>query len=168
MKYNKLSIFDFDNTLFFTHQESNGKREWFNKTNNYWPHKSWWDQADSLNYKILDIKPNQHVIKKLKEAFKDNHTFTILLTGRPVGTSSKMEKAIKKLLKYHNVNQFNLILLNKLNYLDLDFKLKKLDQLKQKLKCEKWEFYDDKYSYASTFVSWGIKNIGINFKYFLV
>lgn len=165
----KLSVFDFDNTLFYTHDYPRGRMEWFEKTKKQWPHKSWWDQADSINYKVLDIKPYEHVIDSLKTAFRERKHYTILLSGRPVSKGNHMEAAIKKLLKHHSINKFNKILLNQINRLDLDFKITRLNQIAKTFRnVDQFDFYDDKYSYASTFISWGREHFGNRFIYHLV
>lgn len=166
MSITKLSIFDFDHTLFDVPFPS---REnlilWHKSTGSRWRHNTWWDEDDSMDMQVFDIAPKHNIIKEVKRSFKDTSTYTVLLSGRPINAIN----GVYALLDSQDINNFDEYLLNNQNRSDLKFKLNKLDILAvQYPDCLVMDFWDDREEYADTYKAWGIKNFGTGFSYFLV
>lgn len=72
----ELHVYDFDNTLF----KSPEKPDW-------WPHRSWWSNADSLLPPCVPEEPTPRwwvsdVVKEAKKSIKNDDSYTLMITGR--------------------------------------------------------------------------------------
>lgn len=166
MSITKLAIFDFDDTLFIVPRPSKlNLLQWKTKMGNQWPHKTWWDKDDSLDMNVFDIKPNHNIITEVKTAVSNPNIYTVLLSGRPINAI----ESVHALLQSQDINNFDEYLLNDESVLDLVFKIKQLNKLAKKFPdCPQLDFWDDRVEYEEHYKSWGIKNFGTGFSYFLV
>lgn len=166
MSITKIAVFDFDDTLFKVPRPSKlNLIQWKTKTEQNWPHKTWWDKNDSLDMNVFDIEPKYNIIKEVKKAQSQPNIYTVLLSGRPIDAI----ESVHALLTSQDINKFDEYLLNNENVLDLVFKIKQLNKLAKKFPdCPELDFWDDRVEYEEHYKSWGIKNFGTGFSYFLV
>lgn len=86
--YNKLAIFDFDDTIFKSPGRDLGEKAYLSSTGNKWPHAGWYGRIETLTPPIVpQIPPKDMLIEKTFQEWQkrkqDPNTKTVLLTGRP-------------------------------------------------------------------------------------
>lgn len=145
-EYQKLSVFDFDDTLFRSPD----------KPKNY--KKNWWSSKESLDVPNVPEVPgsdfwNMDVVNEAKKEINSPATYTILLTGRlePV-----FEERVKNLLRQQKLG-FKYVRLNSPGQDTADFKIDEINKILKKFpsikKIEMWdddlekiELYNDKFN----------------------
>lgn len=136
-KYTKLSVFDFDGTLFKSPDKPRGHKG------------NWWIEKESLDEPNVPKKPsddfwNMEVVKSATKELSDISTYTILLTGR---VDQFFEDRIKQLVGQKNLN-FAYIKLNQFGRHTGEFKVEEIQNILKKhssiKKIEMWEDEPDK------------------------
>lgn len=143
--YNKLSVFDFDGTLF----KSPLKPEKYKG--------NWWSSKESLDYPNVPKRPDEkfwimNTVNDAREELNNNKIFTMLLTGR---VDTVFDERIRKLLKQQGLN-FNYIKLNSFGQDTGDFKVSEIKKILKRFpnikKIEMWEDEQEKAElYKETF-----------------
>lgn len=130
--YNKLSVFDFDGTLFKSPD----------KPKNY--DGNWWANKESLGHPNVPKKPddkfwNMDVVNSAKKELQDKNTYCIFMTGR---VDQFFDDRIRELLKQKKLN-FDLIKLCEFGKDTGEFKIGEINKLLKKFpsikKIEMWE-----------------------------
>jgi hypothetical protein len=147
---NKISIFDFDNTISSTPTPESGIKLYKEKTGQDWPYKGWWGRKESLDMDIFDIPPKMDVISSYKEERSKNNTLVVLLTGR----IKKLSADVEKILSHYGLD------FDEYHYSDssstLDFKLKTIEELINRYPdASEIEMWDDRDSHIPSFESFG-------------
>ncbi len=133
----KLSVFDFDGTLFKSPEKPEGYKG------------NWWIEAKSLEYPTLPKKPgnsywNLDVVVSARQEIADKNVYCILLTGR---VDQFFTDRINELLEQKKLN-FNEVELNTFGRKTGEFKVKKIKSILNKYptikKIEMWEDESDK------------------------
>ena len=133
----KLSVFDFDGTLFRSPEKPDGYKG------------NWWIEEKSLNYPNVPKRPGDDfwyadVVEQAKKELASNNTYCILLTGR---VDQFFTDRIKELLAQKKLN-FEEIGLNEFGGSTGEFKLKRIKSILEKnptiKKIEMWEDEPDK------------------------
>jgi hypothetical protein len=143
--YNKLSVFDFDNTLFKSPDKPKGYKN------------NWWIEEKSLNPPYVPKKPddffwNLDVVEAAKKELENGKTFCMLLTGR---IDNVFDDRVREILKQKDLS-FNFIKLNSFGNHTGEFKVKEIRNFLKKnptvRNIEMWEDEQDKIElYTSTF-----------------
>ena len=129
----KLSVFDFDGTLFNSPERPKGYKG------------NWWAKKDSLMPPYVpDTAPdsfwNLDIVEKAKEEIANPKNCVILMTGR---IDQFFEERINELIKQKNLN-FKHVWLNQFGGDTGEFKLKKIHQvLKDNPSITKIEMWED-------------------------
>lgn len=95
----RLSIYDFDGTLFRTHDRATGEVAYFVATGNLWPYQGWYGRRETLLPPIIpDPIPKDLLIAEVYEEYRKDfadreNTHVVLMTGRPV----KLRKRIQEI-----------------------------------------------------------------------
>lgn len=133
----KLSVFDFDGTLFKSPDKPEGYKG------------NWWIEEKSLSYPNVPKRPgddfwHMDVVEQAKKELASNNTYCILLTGR---VDQFFTDRIKELLNQKKLN-FEEIRLNQFGGSTGEFKIKKIKSILEKnptiKKIEMWEDEPDK------------------------
>jgi hypothetical protein len=133
----KLSVFDFDGTLFKSPDKPDGYKG------------NWWIEAKSLNPPAVPKKPddsfwNMDVVNAALEEIKDPKNCVILMTGR---VDQFFEDRINELIKQKGLN-FKHVWLNQFGRSTGEFKIEKIRMLLRDnpsiKKIEMWEDEADK------------------------
>lgn len=86
----KVHVYDFDSTLFATHEPEEGKKLHKDLTGKDWQHKGWWGRPETLDEPLASqIQPNPEVVAAFKRSKADPTVLTVLLTGRHDDTLEK-------------------------------------------------------------------------------
>lgn len=104
----RLSAYDFDGTLMQSPEKEEGKKEWFEKTGELYPHEGWWGRKESLDLNVFDIQPFQSVLDKLRKDLATPNTYVIILTSR----QEKLRPFVQTILNKHNINVHKLDMKN--------------------------------------------------------
>jgi hypothetical protein len=99
MKYNRIAVFDFDKTLITTCEPEEGRKVWFQKKGNIYPHKGWWSKPETLDTNVFDFDVNKYTLDHYKEETNKENTHVYLATGR----LSKLKTEVNNIL-----NKFDL------------------------------------------------------------
>lgn len=96
----KLSIYDFDNTLFNSHYRETGELLYLEKTGNLWPFEGWYGRIETLLSPLVpDPIPDELWLQEIVDLFledkKDSDRLTVLMTGRPY----KIRRRIQEILQ---------------------------------------------------------------------
>lgn len=147
---NKLSVFDFDNTLVKSPEPDFGKKFYKFKTGEDWPHVGWWSQPDSLNARIFDIPIISKTLSIYHKEKSDPNALVVMLTGR----IQKLSKYVENILSHYNLkfdkyfyNTGGETLLFKINVLD--------NLLKQYPHVDSVLLNDDRLEHIPAFEAWG-------------
>lgn len=100
----RISIYDFDGTLFNSPDRERGETLLFEATGELWPHQGWWGRAESLLPPIVPEKPGEEwfvapTVEAYREDAKDEHTELILMTGRPY----RLRWRVQQILDHHGI-----------------------------------------------------------------
>ena len=76
-----LNVFDFDLTLFFTHDDENGKNKYEKVFKEKYPHKGWFGREESLSDE-LEIQENPFMKKIFDAAKKEQNSAEVLISNR--------------------------------------------------------------------------------------
>ena len=152
-EYTKLSVFDFDGTLF----KSPDKPPSYSG--------NWWISKDSLNPPYVPKIPddsywNMDIVLKAKQEINQPNTFCVLFTGR---VDQFFEDRVKELLKQKKLN-FKIIKLNTFGGDTAEFKITEINSILNKFKKiknielwddepEKIELYKEKFQKKVNFLS---------------
>lgn len=152
-KYTKLSVFDFDGTLF----KSPDKPPAYSG--------NWWINKDSLNPPHVPKVPddsfwNMDLVFKAKQEINDRNTFCVLFTGR---VDQFFDDRVRELLKQKNLN-FQFIKLNTFGGDTAEFKIAEIEKILKKFNNiknielwddeeEKIELYKEKFLKRINFIS---------------
>jgi len=101
--YNRLAIFDFDDTLVYSPTPEKGKTDYHAATGEPWPHQGWWGQTKSLEPPVFNQEPEKlnHNLKAQLNTFKeDPKTYVVVMTGR----IAKFENKVKEILNNYGVH----------------------------------------------------------------
>lgn len=150
IKYTKLAVFDFDNTLISTPLPDSGKIIWREKTGKDWPHKGWWGRAESLDIEIFEHPIRPEVISDYHAEFADLNTMVIMLTGR----RPSLAKEVKSILDYHKLT-FDAYLYNYGGETSVNKRQqmeKILSEIPSIISIELW---DDRKLHVQIFQEWG-------------
>ena len=137
----KLSVFDFDNTLFKSPDAPKNYKG------------NWHASKESLDIPNIPKVPddsfwNVNVVNKAKEEISDSKNCVILLTGR---IDQFFEERIKQLIKQKNIN-FKHIWLNEFGRDTAEFKIEKIEEiLKQNPTIKKIEMWEDEKEKAAIY-----------------
>lgn len=129
----KLSVFDFDGTLFKSPEKPKGYKG------------NWWIQKESLGPPNVPEKPgnkfwNTDVVNLALKEIADKNTYTILLTGR---IDQFFEDRIKDLTRQKDLD-FDYIKLNEFGRDTGEFKVEEIQNiLKKHKKIKKIEMWED-------------------------
>lgn len=135
--YTKLSVFDFDRTLFRSPD----------KPKNY--DGSWWLELKSLAPPNVPEKPGsdfwiESTVQSAKKELSNSKTYTILLTGR---IDTVYDERVRDLLSQRGLN-FHYIRLNKMGGDTGEFKVSEIKKILKKFptvkKIEMWEDEQEK------------------------
>lgn len=96
----RLAAFDFDGTLMQSPEKEEGKREWFVKTGEQYPHEGWWGRKESLDLNVFDIQPFQTILDELRKELAIPNTYVIILTSR----MEKLRPEVQAILNKHKIN----------------------------------------------------------------
>ena len=145
--YNKLSVFDFDGTLFKSPL----------KPKNY--KGNWWSNKESLSHPHVPKRPDKQfwiseTVEAARKEINDEKTFTMLLTGR---VDIMFDERIRRLVKQQGLS-FNYIKLNSFGQDTGEFKLSQIRKVLRTFpkikKIEMWEDEEEKAKlYSETFSS---------------
>lgn len=167
MSVSKICVFDFDGTLCDSPLPSDEmKALWEKAHDRKWPHKGggWWSKPESLCIKSFDLKLIEHVKQDALISINDTESYTVLLTGR----ISIFQKIVKEILRKNGLPYFDAYYFNGGNRKGggtEQYKLEVLEQLKEEFpSATKFEMWEDRVEHIPSFVEWGEKNYGKNFK----
>jgi hypothetical protein len=150
--YNKLSVFDFDGTLFRSPNKPQGYK------------RNWWGELISLSPPSVPLKGNgfwiDSTVDAAKKELSDRKTFCIMLTGR---VDSVFDERIRDLIKFKGLN-FDFVKLNPMGMDTGDFKTEEIRKILRKhptiKKIEMWDdeqkkidLYTDKFSSHYEFIA---------------
>ncbi len=130
--YKKLSVFDFDNTLFKSPDTPKNFKG------------NWYASKQSLNEPAVPKKPddsfwNLDIVNAAKKELSDSQTYCIMLTGR---IDQFFQDRIEELLKQKGLN-FKLVGLNEFGMDTAEFKVNKIKKILKKYQSikniEMWE-----------------------------
>ena len=133
----KLSVFDFDGTLFKSPEKPSGYEG------------NWWIEEKSLSHPAVPKKPddsfwNIDVVNSAKKELADKNTYCIMLTGR---VDQFFDDRINELLKQKGLN-FEEVGLNQFGRSTGEFKLERINGILKKYQTikniEMWEDELDK------------------------
>lgn len=133
----KLSVFDFDGTLFKNPDKPKGYIG------------NWWAAKESLNHPYVPKKPddsfwNVDIVQKALSEMDDKNTYCILLTGR---LHEIFDSRVKQLLSQKDLH-FKQIGLNSFGNDTGEFKIKRIKEILKKhptiKKIEMWDDEQDK------------------------
>jgi hypothetical protein len=139
IKPSKLSVFDFDGTLFKSPDKPNGYEG------------NWWASKESLNEPTVpknapDQFWNLDIVSAARKELSDPKNYVIMLTGR---IDQFFEDRINELLKQRKLN-FRLVGLNEFGMDTAEFKINKINQILKKYpsikNIEMWEDEPEKVS----------------------
>jgi len=102
----RLIIFDLDGTLIDSPQEELGKKVWYEKTGEPYPHKGWWGRKESLDTEVFNIKPFPNVLAQLEKEKAIPDTKVIILTAR----REKLRPYVEKILNDNGIVVDDIIL----------------------------------------------------------
>jgi hypothetical protein len=93
-----LSIFDFDGTLFPTHERAEGEILYFMEKGVEWPYAGWYGRPETLQAPFVpDPVPQEFLIPEVHQDFRrvraDPEQYVVLLTGRPL----KLRRRIREI-----------------------------------------------------------------------
>lgn len=96
----KISIFDFDNTLFNSHKREEGEIKYFEETGKPWPFEGWYGRIETLQPPLI---PNpipesfwiQKTLNSFREDKEDSDVLTVLMTGRPYKIRHRIQEILK-------------------------------------------------------------------------
>jgi len=148
--FKKLSVFDFDGTLVNSPLPEEGKKEYKEKTGEYWPHAGWWGQPLSLDSEIFDINIIPSVIRAYLKEINDSNTMVVMVTGR----INKLSGLVKKILddnglKFHEYHFNN-------GGSTESAKKKTFDKiLSENPSITEMEVWDDRLEHIPVFQAWG-------------
>jgi acid phosphatase class B len=97
--YKKISIFDFDNTLLFSPLPEFGRMKIKEEKNKNITDFEFWEDKDSLNDEIFDIKLNKNIFDDYIIEKNNKDTLLVLLTSR----KDTLKKDIIYLLNKFNI-----------------------------------------------------------------
>ena len=147
---NKVYIIDFDDTLFFTPHEEEGKQRYEEVTGEEYPHIGWWSRGESLDMDIYDIPVNQSILQKFRECESDAECKTVLCTGR-TDFKEEIKEAVRKVLRKNNIN-FDEEYFTRGR--TLDYKLKIFDKMFEENPNAEIKIFDDRDDHIPSFRSW--------------
>lgn len=139
--YQKINIFDFDGTFFYTPEFWEGKKVWERKKGRVWPYNGWASKPESLDMDVFYIPMNPFVYKRYLESVNDKTSFTALVTGRLETLREQVEAIINA-----NGLEFDMIALNPMKE-TYRFKTNLFTDLINEYNPEVITLYDDKYSH---------------------
>ncbi len=144
---NKIYVFDFDGTLFYTPEPEEGKKVFKSKFGFDWPHRGWWSKKETLDQDTFHIPMNQWVYREYLKSISDD-SIVILATGR----MEKLRREVESILNNNNLD-FHEVHLNP----GMDtflFKTKVFEKLIQKHNPESLTMYDDRVEHLVKFREW--------------
>lgn len=135
--YNKLSVFDFDGTLFKSPEKPSGYKG------------NWWAELKSLTPPTVPNKPGKEfwfesTLNSAREELDTKKTYCILLTGR---IDNVFDERVRELLSFKKLN-FDYIKLNSFGSDTGEFKTEEIRKILRKnptiKKIEMWDDEQDK------------------------
>lgn len=148
----RLEIYDFDSTLFFTPDNTKENiKSWEEKTGKLWNKKGWWGKLESIDIDVFDIKANIEVVKSAKIGCLDPGTLCILMTGR----IPRFEPVVRLLAQREGL-EFQRYIFNGSNHPTLDFKIKMMkDILNEFPDIKHVEIWEDRVLHVQEFTEFG-------------
>tara|TARA_B100000131_G_scaffold314898_1_gene352452 strand:- start:455 stop:967 length:513 start_codon:yes stop_codon:yes gene_type:complete len=147
---NKVYIIDFDDTLFYTPHEEEGKKRYEEVTGEEYPHIGWWSRGESLDMDIHDIPVNESILQKFRECEGDSNCKTVLCTGR-TDFKEEIKEGVRKILKENNIH-FDEEYFTRGR--TLDYKLKIFNKMFEEHPDAEIKIYDDKDDHIPFFQNW--------------
>ena len=142
--YNRIDIFDFDETLVHHLPILVAKNKYYQKYNKAWSYINWWEVPNSLD-PLIGMSVN---LDTLSNAFKSQNAKDVLfvvMTGR----ISKLKNQIKSILKLLNISP-NILLLSPDGF-TLPFKINVLNYFIKKFPNIPIRMYEDKHYLAQKY-----------------
>jgi len=131
--YTKLSVFDFDRTLFKSPEKPDNHKG------------NWWIEKKSLSTNLIGEIPkdsmwNMDTVRQAQEELQNKNTYCVMMTGR-IGRT--FEEIINNLLKQKNLN-FKKAYFNSFGQDSSDYKIKEIKKILKKYPSIKnIEMWDD-------------------------
>ena len=147
---NKVYIIDFDDTLFYTPHEEEGRKRYEEVTGEEYPHIGWWSRGESLDMDIHDIPVNESILQKFRECESDSNCKTVLCTGR-TDFKEEIKEGVRKILKENNI-YFDEEYLTRGR--TLDYKLKIFNKMFEEYPDAEIKIYDDRDDHIPSFQNW--------------
>ena len=146
----KVSIFDFDGTLFNTPEPETGKVIYKEKTGKDWPFQGWWGRNEGLDMDVFQIPPIDSVISDYNEEKGKSNTLVVMMTGR----IPKNAQFVEKILNKHNITFDEYIY--KKGSATLEFKIKVLNNMLNTYpNLREIEMWEDRPEHTAAFREWG-------------
>ena len=145
---NKIVVYDFDGTFFFTPEQFEGEKIYKDATGFEWPYNGWWGRKESLDTNIFYIPINQWVYKKYLYHKSDSNTYNVLATGR----LERLRDQVQTVLDIHDID-FDEVHLNP-GMDTYHFKTKLFESLIYRFKPNMLVMYDDRHEHLAQFRNW--------------
>jgi len=161
----RIAFFDFDDTLFHTPFEKEGKTEWEKKTGRIFPKVPpgyedfsdyWWKSTHSLDTSIFNIEPNEWVLQQWLEC-KERGDYLIMMTGR----IEPLKDQVMEILKSNSL-EFDEVYFKPVGGQTLSYKIKTMESRISELQPTEVIFYDDREEHHQKFIDWAKSRKDIN------
>ena len=163
----RIAFFDFDDTLFYTPLEQEGKKEWEEKMGRPFPSVPagyrnfsdfWWKCPHSLDLNVFDIKTNDWVISEYQKCQKRGD-YLIMMTGRV----KSLEGEVIKILESQGLT-FDELHFKPETGETFSYKIKTMEDRISELKPNEVVFYDDRKDHHQRFIDWAKSRKDIKIK----
>ena len=155
MPYNKIIVFDFDQTLINTQEPEEGRKIWKEKCGTDFPHKGWWSKKETLDINIFYPTINKWTYEHYLKAINDENNYVLLVTGR----INELKAEIQNILDHHKF-KFNDVVCNWGGNV-ITFKIRFFESvIRKNITITEFIIYDDRQEHIVKFIEWAkvIKN----------
>ncbi len=144
--YNRIDIFDFDETIIHHLPVSIAKNIYFKKYNMSWPYTNWWEVPASLD-PSLGMSVNLDTLYLAHQSQDNKNVMTVIMTGRV----SKLKNQVRNILTILDLNP-NILLLSPDGF-TFPFKMNVLKYFIKKYPGIPIRMYEDKIRFAEKYVN---------------
>jgi FMN phosphatase YigB (HAD superfamily) len=116
-RYNKLYVFDFDNTLVDTPWPER-KTEWEEYYKRPYTHRGWWGYIESLDEDVFDMKPIPEIVKEYRRVSREKDALVYLITGRRPHLKEKIKEILRKYNLYFDGYRFRIDYVYKTDHIE--------------------------------------------------
>lgn len=163
----RLVFFDFDDTLFYTPLEQEGKLEWEQKKGMPFPEVPpgyrnfsdfWWKSPESLDIDVFDIKTNDWIISEYQNC-KLRGDYLIMMTGRV----ESLRNDVIEILDSKGLT-FDELHFKPETGETFSYKIKTMEDRISELKPDSVVFYDDRKDHHQRFIDWAKSRKDVHIK----